>query len=80
MRHKMHTYATGGFFHCANCKCGKAQELGPFNAKCSSWDDTQLLPEESLMLLSKLGVPIGWFWKEDAGKVRLVERLSPPRG
>lgn len=70
MRHKMHTYATGGYFHCASCECGRAQQLGPNNETCSIANKALNIPEESLQLFSELGIPIGWLWKEDAGKIR----------
>jgi hypothetical protein len=69
MRHKMHTFYTGGYFHCSNCKCGKVQKLGPNDAICAIAAEARYFPEENLMLLSQLGVPIAWFWEEDSGKI-----------
>ena len=70
VRHSMHTYGTGGYFHCANCECGLAQPLGPNNETCRTWDETELLPEDGLRMLSELGVQIGWMWAKDSGIIR----------
>lgn len=55
MKHRMHQFKSGGFFHCAGCPCEKQ-----LTSECTIANESFNVPEENLKLLSKLGVKISY--------------------
>jgi hypothetical protein len=56
MKHKIHPFKQGGFFHCVECPC---EELPYAGAKCGNGGSVLDIPEQTLLLFSNLGVKIG---------------------
>ncbi len=57
MRHKIHPYEMGGFFHCVTCPC--KEPLDKDKHQCAWAENILDVPEQTLLLLSSLGVKIG---------------------